>query len=402
MKRFFLCLTAALSALCLTIPGCAAEGASVPSLTVYRRDIPESAALEFTKQLKIGWNLGNTFDAHIDPFKGDDLTIEKAWVGTYTTREMFAALKEAGFNTVRIPVSWHNHVDADFNINAKWLDRVQEVVDWAMDLDMFVILNTHHDVFPEYYYPSSEHLETSEKYVTAVWTQVAGRFRDYGDHLIFESLNEPRLANTDVEWNYDASRPECVDAMNCINALNQAFVDTVRATGGNNASRYLMVPAYDASPAGALSDEFKLPADTADNKLILSAHAYTPYPFALDENGTNEFSLALNGPQVREIVTFMNGLYDRYITKGIPVVIGEFGARNKVGNLQARVDFAAQYVALASARCIPCVWWDNAITTGSGECFGLLNRKTYGFDFPEIVDALMAYAGYDTLPEFEG
>ena len=403
MKRFFRCLSLALSALCLAIPaGAAAEGASVPELTVYRRELPASEALEFTKQLKIGWNLGNTLDAYADPFKGNDLVLEKSWVGTYTTREMFTALHGAGFNTVRIPVSWHNHVDADFVINEKWLSRVQEVVDYALGEGMYVILNTHHDNFESFYYPSGDHMDVSEKYISAIWTQVAARFADYDEHLIFESMNEPRQVGTDHEWNYDVSNPACREAADCINRLNQIFVDTVRASGGKNAERYLMVPGYDASPAGALSDEFALPKDSAENRLIVSVHAYTPYPFALDAAGTNEFSLTLNGPQVREIVTFMNRLYDRYIKQGIPVVIGEFGARNKQNNLQARVDFAAQYIALASARGIPCLWWDNAATRGSGECFGLLDRTSCEFHFPEIVDALMRYAGYDSLPEFQG
>ncbi len=368
----------------------------IPDINIYQFDMPESEALAFTRQLKIGWNLGNTFDATYDAPTKNEMAIESMWVGVKTTEEMIEAVKNAGFNTLRIPVSWHNHVDKDFVISEAWLARVQEVVDWTIKRDMYVILNTHHDVYPEYYYPSDEHYATAEKYITAIWSQLSARFAAYDEHLIFESMNEPRLKGTDIEWWFDTSNPKGLESAECINRLNQAFVDTVRASGEQNAERYLMVPGYCAAPAFACADYFRLPTDTAQNRLIVSVHAYTPYAFALEDGGTDKFN-AFGAASTREIATFMNDLYKKFIQNGIPVVIGEFGARNKNDNLQSRVDFAAYYVAAASARGIPCCWWDNHAFQGSGELFGILDRRTCEWPHPELVDALMKYAGYENI-----
>ena len=355
-------------------------------------EIPDNAAMAFLRRMGVGWNLGNTFDAWRDG-GGDEMSIEAYWCGVYTTEAMIEAVHAAGFSTIRVPVSWHNHVDADFTLSAPWLDRVQQVVDWAVARDMTVILNIHHDESPDFFYPSEACYAMSERYVRRVWEQLAGRFRDYGEQLVFESLNEPRQKGTDWEWWLDENNPDCREAADCINRLNQLFVDTVRASGGENAHRYLMVPGYDAAPHGALSELFVLPTDAADNRIIVSVHAYTPYSFALqDEGGTDSFTLA-TGAQTGEIGTFMNDLYHRYIANGIPVVIGEFGARDKNGNTQSRVDYAAWYAFSAKARGIPCCWWDNNVFTGSGERFGLLDRASCTWPCPQIVEALVKYAG---------
>lgn len=354
-------------------------------------EIPDNAAMAFLRQMGVGWNLGNTFDAWRDG-GGDEMSIESYWCGVYTTEEMIEAVHAAGFSTLRVPVSWHNHVDADFNISQPWLDRVQQVVDWAVERDMTVILNTHHDESPDYLYPSEACYATSERYIRRVWEQLSERFRDYGEKLVFESMNEPRQKGTDWEWWLDEENPDCREAADCINRLNQVFVDTVRASGGNNAQRYLMVPGYDAAPRGALSELFALPEDAADNRIIVSVHAYTPYSFALQADGTDSFTLQ-TGAQTGEIGAFMNELYERYIANGIPVVIGEFGARDKNGNAQARVDYAAWYAFSARARGIPCCWWDNNVFTGNGERFGLLNRAACAWPCPQIVEALVKYGG---------
>ena len=394
---------ALLAALCLLLAACPLSAladtapVTVPDLTIARRAIPENEAMEFLKKMGTGWNLGNTFDAIKDNWnrKADEMTLETSWVGIKTTEDMIEKLQSAGFSTIRIPVSWHDHVSgADHEISEKWLARVQEVVDWAYSRGMYVILNIHHD--EDQFEPSSAHYEESAHYVACVWRQLAERFRDYDEHLIMESMNEPRLRNSNYEWWFDPNSSECRDAEDCLNRLNQLFVDTVRLTGGGNATRYLMVPGYDASPENAVRSTFQLPNDSADNKIIVSVHAYTPYDFALNQPGTHEFG-AQN--QKQDIVYFMNKLYDLYIANGIPVVIGEYGAMEKKGNLQARVDWAAFYVAAASARNLPCLWWDNNLFSGNGELFGLLDRKTLSFPHPEILEAIMRYAGWENLPE---
>ena len=311
---------------------------------------------------------------------------------------MIDAVKAAGFKTLRLPVSWHNHVSGDhYTISEAWLDRVQEVLDYAVDDDMYVILNIHHDTDKEYCYPDKEHLEQSLSYMTFIWEQLADRFGDYDEHVIFESINEPRLVETDHEWWLDMNAAECVEAVECINEWNQNFVDVVRKTGGNNATRYLMVPGYDASADGVLNDKFVLPTDTAENegKILVSLHAYIPYHFALQAATENESIDQFNASEktsTNDIDQMMEKLYAKYISNEIPVVIGEFGARDKNGNLQSRVDYAAYYIAAARAYGMSCNWWDNNAFTGDGELFGLLDRKTVTWRYPKIVDALMKYA----------
>ncbi|MCM1104567.1 MAG: glycoside hydrolase family 5 protein [Clostridium sp.] len=370
----------------------------IPEIAMQSYELPDSEALAFVRDMKIGWSLGNTLDAYSDGGYTNELDSETCWVSVATTKEMIDDIYEAGFRTMRVPVTWHGHfVDEDFTISEVWLDRVQEIVDYGIDNGMYIILNIHHDTREDCYFPDTEHLEQSEKYISAVWSQLSARFADYDEHLIFEGMNEPRLVGHANEWWIDSRSEDCMDAIACINTLNQVFVDTVRAGGGNNGSRYLMVPGYDASPEGALHSDFVLPADPggAENRIIVSVHAYTPYNFALqsssDSGSKSEFD-AGSTASTRDIDSFMDKLYDRFIRQGTPVVIGEFGARDKDQNTQDRVDYAAYYIAAARARGITCLWWDNNAFTGNGENFGLYYRRGGYFIYPDIVAALMKYA----------
>lgn len=356
--------------------------------------LPESSALEFTKGLGMGWNLGNTFDA-IDAGKSDDLEYESAWVGVKTEEVFFDTLKDAGFKTIRIPVSWHNHVDENYKINEAWLDRVQEVVDWVYNRDMYVIINIHHDNNEDYEYPSYDKLDQTISYVTTIWEQLSERFADYDTHLIFETMNEPRHVNTDHEWWLQSTTSGVgAEACDCINQINQAAVDTIRENGqGYNTERYIMVPGYCASPDFEAIEAFILPEDskgTAENRILVSSHAYTPYSFALDASGTDEFSIA-DQKGTYDIDAVMKKLYNKFTSQGIGVVMGEFASVNK-DNLQARIEHAAYYTACATNYGIPCVWWDNNLFTGNGERLGIFRRMSNSFLYPEIVDQLIYYA----------
>ncbi len=386
-KLTALCL---LLALLLSLTACCtADEVTVPDVQVGTYSIPENDALKFVRDMKLGWNLGNTFDAIDCNWLKNPLDYESGWVGVKTSEALIQTLKDAGFKTLRLPVSWHNHVDADYQIDAAWLDRVYEVASWAYDLDMYVILNIHHD--EAQFLPSPGHYEESARYIEAIWTQLAEKFRDFDSRLIMESMNEPRLLNSNYEWNFVSAASECRNAAKCLNQLNQLFVDTVRKSGGNNADRYLMVPAYAANPDYACNTQhFLLPEDTADNRIIVSVHAYTPYSFALQLPGVKTFDIAKQG---RDIDVFMDRLYRTYVSRGTPVVIGEFGALNKNGNMQDRVDFTAYYVASARARGMTAVWWDNHNFTGSGEQFGLIDRRSCEWKAPKILEAMLKYCG---------
>jgi endoglucanase len=339
------------------------------------KEMRDVSSMDLVKEITIGWNLGNTFDA---TGGGNTNNAETSWGNPKTTKEMIDAVKAAGFNTIRIPITWGNHLGEapEYKINPDWLKRVQEVVDYAINNGMYTIINLHHE---EWHFPSYDNLDSAKSELIAIWAQIAEYFKDYDEHLIFEGLNEPRMKGTEYEWNGGNK-----EGRDVVNQFNAAFVETVRKSAGNNPLRHLMIPNYAASSDPNVWKEFVKPED---EKIIVSVHAYTPYNFALNGEGTSSWKVD-NASDTRDIDYLMKAIYDSYISKGTPVILGEFGARNK-DNLVDRVAWAEYYIKSAKAKGIPCIWWDNGAFTGNGENFGILNRKTLTWQFPEIVDALM-------------
>ena len=355
------------------------------------------------EDMGLGWNLGNSLDAT----GGSGLDTETSWSNPKTTQALIDKVKSLGFNTVRVPVSWGKHVSGDnYTIDSAWLARVKEVVDYCYKNDMYVILNIHHDTKSSAsasgagYYPRSSAYSSSEKFVTSVWSQAAEYFKDYDYHLIFETLNEPRLIGTGYEWWFNKwSIPsEVKDAIDCINKLNQKAVDTIRDTGSNNRCRLIMCPGYDASIDGATVSGFKLPTDISGNKnrIALSVHAYSPYNFAMNvgSGSTSTYTSSIKN----ELQGLFSTLKSNFRDKGIPVVIGEFGSTDK-NNTAERVKWATDYTALAKKNNIPCVLWDNnafAVYNGNNivlnsEYHGYINRKNNTVTSPakDVIEALM-------------
>lgn len=297
--------------------------------------------MDLVKEMKIGWNLGNTLDATSNSV---GVTSEMAWGNPKTTQEMIDAVIDQGFNVIRIPVSWGGHMSGgpEYNILPAWMDRVQEVVDYAYNRGVYVIVNIHHE---EWHFPSEENKDAAAEQLAALWTAIATRFRDYDEHLIFEGMNEPRKIGTNVEWNGGDQ-----EGRDVVNYLDQVFVDAVRATGGNNTIRCLMVPGYAASSSDTALKGIVLPQD---EHLIVSVHAYTPYDFALNTAGRSTWD-----NDTRDIDHLMELLDELFLSKGVPVIIGEFGAMNK-DNEEERVQWAEYYVGKAREYGVPCVWWDN-------------------------------------------
>lgn len=349
------------------------------------QELEEMNAVEFAPKMEFGWNLGNTLDAN----SKTGLESETCWNQPKATQELFDYVKEVGFTSVRIPVSWGNHVDENYQIDEAWMTRVKEVVDYAYNQGMFVIINSHHD--NDYYYPSDENYDNAKKYITTIWTQIAEEFKDYDAHLVFESMNEPRLSGTDIEWWFAMSDPEGKKAILNICKLNQDFVDTVRATGGNNATRFLLVPSYAANPDFAHFKEFTMPTDTVEGKLMLSVHAYTPYDFAGNGKGYSDW----DGSKNFEFNNFMGKLKAMFINEGYGVVIGEFGATNK-GNDKARQTWAKGYTQKAASFGISYFVWDNGGTDVGEENFGVINREKLFLDYPELFAAYMS--GFEVYP----
>ena len=355
------------------------------------------------EDMGLGWNLGNSLDAT----GGSGLDTETSWSNPKTTQALIDKVKSLGFNTVRVPVSWGKHVSGDnYTIDSAWLARVKEVVDYCYKNDMYVILNIHHDTKSSAsasgagYYPRSSAYSSSEKFVTSVWSQMAEYFKNYDYHLIFETLNEPRLIGTGYEWWFNKWNipSEVKDAIDCINKLNQKAVDTIRDTGSNNRGRLIMCPGYDASIDGATVSGFKLPTDISGNKnrIAVSVHAYSPYNFAMNvgSGSTSTYTSSIKN----ELQDLFSTLKSNFRDKGIPVVIGEIGSTDK-NNTAERVKWATDYTALAKKNNIPCVLWDNnafAVYNGNSivlnsEYHGYINRKNNTVTSPakDVIEALM-------------
>ena len=264
------------------------------------------------------------------------------------------------------------HMDENYTVDEAWMNRVQEIVDYGIDNGMFVILNTHHE---EWYMPKKDRADKDIEQLKALWKQICDRFQGYDEHLIFEGVNEPRLRGEGNEWIGDAESREVV------NQYAKAFVETVRASGGNNPNRCIMVTPYAASSTKQNMEALEVPQ--GDDKIIVSIHAYLPYSFALDTAGTDQYTSIDSS-----ITTLFTDIDEVFLSKGIPVIIGEFGSVNKA-NTEARVQCVKDYLSTAKQYGVPCCWWDNGTRIGNGENFGLLNRSEGGWYFPEIIDAIM-------------
>lgn len=329
--------------------------------------------VKLCSQITIGWNLGNSLDAT----GGSGLNSETSWGNPKTTKELILKVKEAGFDAVRIPTTWYNHADSNLNVDEEWFKRVQEVVDYAYDEGMYVILNAHHE---NWYDPYKDNLTSAKKKMKNLWTQIANHFESYGERLIFEGMNEPRWRNTNFEWNGGNS-----EGRSAINELNAAFVKAVRATKGNNKYRALMIPTYAASSSGL--DGFTVPDDKS---LIVSIHAYSPYDFALNANGTAEFD-SKNDNSTRELKWLSSTLHDRFISKGIGVIIGECGTINK-DNYKSRMSWAGYFPKVFGDNGIPVFLWDNNAYGSGNETFGMLHRDTLKWEYPEYIKKLVSTA----------
>jgi endoglucanase len=372
----------------ITVTSVTTPGGNVPGTPTAPQPFANITATQLVAQIKVGWNLGNTLDAHNLEWLGTNPTVaqlETGWSNPVTTKAMITTIKNAGFNGIRIPVSWKKASDSNYNIRADWMERVVQIVNYAVENDMYIILNTHHDedIFKFTNAEKTASLAAFEK----IWTQIAVTFRNYDEKLIFEGLNEPRTIGSGAEWNGGTSAEHAN-----LNAHYPVFVQAVRASGGNNDKRFLIINPYAASATQTAVSGLTLPADTAPNKLIVSIHAYTPYEFCYTPADSRTSWNSSNSSDTGPIHNAITPAYNKFVSQGIPVIIGEFGAVNK-NNLTARVAWAEYYVSYAKGKGIPCFIWDNG-SDGSqeGEDFGLFNRSNNTFYFPTIKNALISGA----------
>ncbi|MDE7193102.1 MAG: cellulase family glycosylhydrolase [Oscillospiraceae bacterium] len=371
------------------------------SLSLTALALPSSAAeTEFedaydaVENITVGWNLGNTLDSWGEWIDGSSGTaaFETAWGNPVTAKEMITAVKNAGFNTVRVPVTWAQHIDDEGNVDKAWLDRVNEVVDYVISQDMYCILNTHHE--RDLWFRASESsYNTYESRFTTLWEQIARRFRNYGEKLIFEAYNE--ILSESGEW----TQSNDTGAYEAANKFNQLFVDTVRITGGNNDVRNLMVQTYSASWSGTTLNRFVMPEDTARRHIIVQVHSYDPQTFTTKDitwaTPTKEWGSDKDKEALDELMESLK-TFSREIKA--PIVIGEFGSMDQ-NNTAARARHAGYFVKAAYERGIKCIWWDNGNLSSEGESFGLLDRKNLAWKFPAVVESMVNAVPAAAKPE---
>jgi aryl-phospho-beta-D-glucosidase BglC (GH1 family) len=340
-------------------------------------------AQQVASQMRVGWNLGNTLEA---------IGGEEAWGAGHTSQQLIDSVKAAGFNTVRLPVAWFCHSDTIASVIDKaWIARVKEVVDYCIKNDLYVILNMHWDKGWLENRVNKANQDIVNKRQRLYWTQIANYFKDYDEHLLFAGANEPNA--------HDATQ------MSILMTYHQTFIDAVRATGGNNSSRTLIVqgPSTDIDETNKLMNT--MPVDKIADRLMAEVHYYTPYQFCLMEkdadwgkkfyywgktnhSATDSIRNATWGEE-SDVEKNFGKMKTQFVDKGIPVIIGEYGAyKRKLGSTSdialhdASVEYYYNYVvkSAVSKGLIP-ICWD---TPG-----GLFNRRTGALLDRGIINAIM-------------
>ncbi|MEV6445524.1 glycoside hydrolase family 5 protein [Amycolatopsis sp. NPDC051716] len=357
-------------------------------------------ASQIVADMGAGWNLGNQLEASSNGVPG-----ETAWGLPAVTPALIDKVKAAGFKTVRIPVSYLGYIGAgpNYPINAAWLNRIQQVADYAYQRGLYVLINMHGDGYKtvngSWLICDSGNQATIKAKYQKVWQQVAARFAGYDQHLVLESMNE------EFDGQYGNPTQPCYSN---INAYNQIFVDTVRKTGGNNGSRWLLIPGWNTNIDYTTGNYgFTLPTDqfrsssvpAAEKRIMISVHYYSPWDFAGEENGTiTQWGRGATNPAKKStwgqedyLDAQLKLVHDAFVVKGYPVVVGEYGSIDKSAfdsaNNRYRADFARAIVSTSKKYGAATVYWDNGNNGQYG--FGLFDRKSYAVTHQGLIDAIM-------------
>ena len=313
---------------------------------------------ELVSDMGLGINLGNTLEACGDWIQGDSVTsYETAWGSPVVTEEMIAGYAKAGFQTVRIPVAWSNLMEEDYTIAPELLERVETVVQYVLDNDMYAIVNLHWD--GGWIAGFSTDFDTCMEKYTRIWEQVTDTFQDYGDHLILESLNEEGCF--DDLWNrYSGSDSGKAEAYGIVNDINQAFVDLVRNSGGNNARRHLLIAGYATDVDLTCDEAFRMPEDPA-GRCAVSVHYYSPATFCILEEDADWGKARSRWGSPREqrvLESDMDKLKETFVDKGVPVIIGEYGCAVRNKEEESVKLFLSSVAGAARSRGMCPVLWD--------------------------------------------
>jgi len=324
----------------------------------------------------VGWNLGNSLEA-MDPGN------ETAWGNPVVTQQLINSVKAAGFDTLRIPVAWSSFSNsASYSIDPAWLNRVEEVVNYGLNADMYVIMNEHWDGgwLNQPTYANQTNLNNR---LSIMWTQIANHFESYDNRLLFAGTNEVMM-----EGDYSTPTEEYYTVQN---SFNQTFVNAVRATGGNNANRYLVVQGFNTNIDHTVNFA-EIPNDSASNRLFMEVHYYDPYNFTLNagSNVTEWPSTVETWANESWVDSQMQAMKSHFVDQGVAVILGEYGvvSRQSISGFeQSRINWNGYITESAVNHSLVPVYWDNGVTGNEG--LGLFDRNSGSQVYPDIVDVLV-------------
>ena len=368
----FISLVLSISLLSALLSGCAES----------KGEMRDMSTMEIVKDMGLGINLGNTFESCGGWIDSSSVTnYETGWGSPVITEEIIKGYAESGFGVLRIPVAWSNMMSENYDINPQYLARVKQVVDWALNSDMYVILNIHWDGGWWEKFAGKDKDECMYKY-ERIWTQLTDEFKNYSDKLMFESLNEEGC--WDDIWNrYSGAEEGKAEAFGLLNEINQKFVDIVRASGGNNKKRHLLIAGYATDIALTCDELYKMPEDP-ENRCAVSVHYYTPSTFAILERDAlwgkcrTEWG---TDADIAELEKNMDMMKEHFVDKDIPVIIGEYGCPVKNKDKDSIKKYLTSVCKAAYDRDMCPVLWD--VTDA------FYSREDCSFKDPEILKGLM-------------
>ena len=369
----------------LPLAGCGGGGAAEAAAAKAGTPAPAAAgmrdltSLQLSRLMGAGWNLGNSLEA---------IGGETAWGNPATTQALLTAVKAAGFKTVRIPVSWKQYADASDVIGATWLARVAEVVGYAKNAGLFAIINIHWD--GGWMQPTFARQAEANARITRFWTQIANHFKAFDDTLLFAGTNEVM-----VEGDYGPPKPEYATVQN---GFNQAFVTAVRATGGNNARRHLVVQGFNTNIDHTVNFAV-MPTDPTQDRLMMEVHYYDPYDFTLNDKskvwqwgaGATDPAATQTWADEAHADAQFQKMKAKFVDRGIPVILGEFGAirRTEYPGAEAyRLAWNGAIARSAWAHGLVPVYWDAGAAT-ENHSTGLFDRGTGAQVYPALIGALV-------------
>lgn len=371
----------------------------VESTTYAKDEMRDISTMELVRDMGIGINLGNTFEACPNWYEEDWIAqwsegkpknYETAWGSPEITKEMIEGIAKEGFGVLRIPVAWSNMMahDGTYTINEEYDARVHEVVDWTLESGMYAIINIHWDGGWVNKFPDDK--EESMKRYVHMWEQIADSFKDYDDYLMFESQNEE--LGWESIWNPWGDGTGKAESYALCNEINQAFVDTIRSSGGNNPKRHLLISGYNTGIDRTCDPLFKMPNDPA-NRMAVSVHYYSPAGFAILEEDADWGKATPTWGSDQDYASLrseMDMMKTNFTDKGIPVIIGEYGCPTKNKEPESVQRFLSSVCEEAYTRGHCPVMWSTP-----GEHY---DRETYKMADQELQKKLFAIGGKEYSP----